>query len=767
MTTRIHKASKNQSGRRGWSVTFNHPLRRDGRGNYGLQIRRGLGTRDDAEADRLVEQLNTLLADQSWWSLDRRAEAALQFENIVVSAFFDDIEGGKNNSKGLRDGCIPLPPPGEGYARVMLVGTTGAGKTTLLRQLIGSDHKRDRFPSTSTAKTTTCDIEIIMGPGPFEAAVTFMSEHEVRCAVEECLEEACIGVIRGFDDSGIAGAFLEHREQRFRLSYPLGAWQQSETTNEIDNQYEMGYEYEAPEMDTLPVGEAVGSDDVTGNNERLRGYVAQIREIATEVRQRVAEERGDFRDMDNANQRQDWQEDFTNALYENQDFSRLSLDIMEVIQDRFDLIEAGRFERGATAWPNVWYCQELDRGTFLKHVRWFTSNHNQQFGRLLTPLVDGIRVRGDFQPARIELRDENRRLVLLDGEGLGHSAKEATSVSTGVTEKFSETDMILLVDNAESPMQAAPLELLRSVGNSGHVHKLAVAFTHFDQVRGDNLREHQDKRNHVRASIGNAIASLRESLGPLVTETLERRLAENDFYLSYLDQPVEKIPRGFIEDMKTLLDRMQQSAESLESVEVGPIYQVARLELALRDASDGFKQPWLGRLGLSYHDGVPKEHWGRVKALCRRIANSWRNEYNGLKPVADLVRQLQTSISLWLDNPSGWARQPESEDERQEAIDAVRRRVSDGIHSLAERRLITSHRSDWRTAFGFSGTGSSTHRARRMAQIYDSAAPSITSVMDIPTKEFLDEVIELVCAAVSDVGGWVEGVRDRQTVDVA
>ena len=229
-----------------------------------------------------------------------------------------------------------------------------------------------------------------------------------------------------------------------------------------------------------------------------------------------------FLALKNANQRQDWLEYFTNALYENQDFGQLSLDIMDVLAERFELTVAGDFERSATGWPTIWNYEEEDRGTFLRQVRWFSSNHDQQFGRLLTPLVDGIRVRGSFQPAAIELQNGHRQLVLLDGEGLGHSAKEATSVSTKVTEKFTEVDMILLVDTSQSPLQAAALELLRSVGSGGHGHKLAIAFTHFDQVKGDNLGSYDKRRSHVRASISNAIGSLRESLGAPVAEILEK-----------------------------------------------------------------------------------------------------------------------------------------------------------------------------------------------------------------------------------------------------
>ena len=390
-----------------------------------------------------------------------RTEAAQKFDKVIVSAFYDGIEVGKVKSRDLRENFIPLPTPDDGYARVMLVGSTGAGKTTLLRQLIGSDPNRDRFPSTSTAKTTTADIEIVIANSPFEAAITFMTEHEVRCAVDECLEEACIGVIRKRDDSGIADALLEHREQRFRLKYPLGDWQQEQPGQEVDDdQYEMDYGYgdEEAEPETLADDEIVGGSEITDNNARLIEYIARIKEIALSVQEQTETKRGTFQDMDNANQRQDWLEDFTDALYEDQDFTQLSLDIMDDIEKRFTMIETGDFERSATSWPTLWYYEEENRNKFLKQVRWFSSNHDRQFGRLLTPMVDGIRVRGPFQPSTIQLQDDDRKLALLDGEGLGHSAKEATSISTKVTEKFVETDMILLVDNAQSPMQAAPLE---------------------------------------------------------------------------------------------------------------------------------------------------------------------------------------------------------------------------------------------------------------------------------------------------------------------
>jgi len=756
MTGIAYTATKTRSGRPGWSVIFSHPCRSDARGKFGLKVRRGLGTSDDTKADRLVNQLNELLADQSWWSLDRRKDAERQFDGIVVKAFFDSMEVGKVQPKERRDEMIPLPTHDDGYARVMLVGTTGAGKTTLLRQLVGSDHNRDRFPSTSTAKTTTADIEIVTGKDrPFKAAITFMSEHEVRCAVEECLEEACASVIRGQDNEGVARALLEHPEQRFRLSYPLGSWQQESPNHEMEDLFDD----EESEEDTLPEEEVVPALELAKNNKRLREYVDRVRKVASEVHDSIMPSMGEYHRIENATRRQEWIEGFTDELYENQTFSRISLDIMDSVRDRFDLISEGIFEPEEADWPTLWYYENSDRSVFLKQVRWFTGNHHQQFGRLLTPLVDGIRVCGPFQSELNELQDGPRRLVLIDGEGLGHSAREATSVSTKVTERFRDVNMILLVDNAQSPMQAAPLELLRSVGSSGHGHKIGVAFTHFDQVRGDNLRTGTQKVNHVDASIGNALSSIRESLGAPVTEILKMQLDNRKFYLGGLDRSADRIGRRFVGEIRKLLDIMQHSSEPSEPVQAAPNYSVRRLELALRDAADEFKQPWSGRLGLSYHQSIQKEHWGRIKALCRRIANGWENEYSGLRPVADLVRQLQGSISRWLDDPDGWTSEPENEDEKKAAVDNVRQQVFTDIHRLADSRLIGSHPAEWRTAFsGFSGKGSSLGRAKEMSLIYESAAPSIGSVMDSSAQEFLDQVLKIVRDAVVDAGGEVFGI---------
>ena len=132
-----YSASLSQTqGRSGFSVIFRHPARRDDvSGKLGLRVRRGLGTRDEAEANKLRDELNVLLGNPEYHDASARAEAARRFDSRVVDIFFDKMVPEETDFGALRQAVIALPESGtDGYRRVLFLGTTGAGKTTLVRQ---------------------------------------------------------------------------------------------------------------------------------------------------------------------------------------------------------------------------------------------------------------------------------------------------------------------------------------------------------------------------------------------------------------------------------------------------------------------------------------------------------------------------------------------------------------------------------------------------------------------------------------------------------
>jgi len=575
-----------------------------------------------------------------------------------------------------------------------------------------------------------------------------MPEHEVRAHVEECLEEACLEAVESHSDAKVMGAFLQHREQRFRLSYVLGSCTEASSADES----EFAFEDEDLTEVEINESEAVGMEERSRNLLHLQRYLERIKRVTEEVEKVVANTLGPLLDQKTADDRAAWLELFGNEAFAHKDFPEIALDVMDDILDRFSSITAGTIERGTSGWPILWFYDNETRSEFLSHVRWFSSNHHKQFGRLLTPLVDGIRVQGPLYPTSPELNRADR-LVLLDGQGLGHTATTASSVSTKITQRFDSVDMILLVDNAQQPMQAAPLALLREVGSAGFGDKLAIAFTHFDQVKGANLGSFEQKREHVVASVGNAIASLRDIVGAGVAGALDRQIERQSTFLGGLDRPSAKIPVGYQRELGHLVQAMQKASAPAEPVDCVPQYEFKGIEIAMHDAIDAFRDPWRARLGLSYHDAIAKEHWTRVKALSRRLANGWADEYDTLMPVADLEARLREEASKWLDRPAGWSPHPKNDEEREAALDKIRQAVHKRISELTKRRLKEDQVASWRVAYDHSGSGSAMRRARTIDDIHLAAAPNISAAMSQDAREFLNKLYEILREAIGEAGG--------------
>lgn len=754
-----YRASKSRSSRPGWSISFRHPLRNDSQGRPGLKMRRGLGTSDESEADAMIVEMNIILADQSWWNAAKRPEAALRFRKPVVDAFFDEIQAGRDNPETLREESIHLPNKDDGYSHVLFVGTTGAGKTSLLRQLIGSDPDEDRFPSTAPAKTTIADIEVIQSEGDFDAAVTFFTEFQAQANIEECVSDAALAVLEDAPIDKVADRFLSHRDQKFRLSYILGPWRTGASGDEQD---EMSFD-EKPDSAVPLDDEAVLTEmERLANREAIVGYVERISELTRFVEKKIADELGVDPKVDGPDQdaaKQLVEENFDGYLTQEEGYHDLVQDILEAVRSRFDLITAGQLRLRPSGWPELWVFNSTNREEFIRHIRWFSSNFWPQFGRLLTPLVDGIRVRGPLFPDFLE---GHPRLVLIDGQGLGHTPDSSSSVTTHVTRRFGQVDVILLVDNAQQPMQAAPLSVLRAVASSGHHRKLAVAFTHFDQIKGQNFQRFTDKRAHVMASVLNALSSLRDVLGVTVVNAIERGIDPRCFMLGGVDRDLTTLPTRAADYMKSQLSEMvdffRRAIEPPPPAKVRPVYDPTGIGFAVQDAMSKFQGPWLARLGIGTYEGFRKEHWTRVKALNRRIAGELDDEYDTLRPIADLATQLRESVSRFLNNPIDWNRTDADDEERQLAIDPIRQVIEVALRDLAVRRLVQTHLTDWRTAYdgpGARGAGSTSRRAAAIHGIYDAAAPIPDAVMTELSAAFLREIRAIVIKAIEDCGGEV------------
>jgi energy-coupling factor transporter ATP-binding protein EcfA2 len=736
------KASKSK-GRQGWCVIFFHPLLRDVQGKN-RRVRRGLGTRDDAEADKLVEELNLLLSDQSYWSAAERERASREFDDRIVRAFYDDLKSQRQDAWESRDLVVPLPGPERGYSRVLLLGATGSGKTTLLRQLIGSHPINDRFPSTSTAKTTVFDTEIVLAEGPFRAVVSFLSREHTRYYVEECVLAAIVAQIEGATPHEQIRRLLTHAEQRFRLSYLLGTLQEKVEDDEEDDEDETAGE------ETSEIGE----EEREALRNRLREFTNRIAVLGEESKASVS----NTLNVDPKNlppvEREAFQEILEGELQADENVQAIIDDLMDEIETKFDLINQGEVERDHTGWPVRWTFETTDRTEVIRSLNKFSSNYAPNFGHLLTPLVQGLRVAGPFSPEWTE-DGELPKVVIMDGEGLGHTPDTALSLPTHLTKRFDQSDVILLVDNATQPVQAGAQLAIRSIVSAGYVPKLVVAFTHLDLVVGDNLPTASAKREHVQASLDNAIHALEKSVSPATARALRRHLGERVFFLSRINEPLSGGKGRTQSELVKMIKVFEKAILPPEPIEVRPVYDTANLVICVCMAADAFYKNWLARLGLAYESGVPAEHWTRIKALSRRFALQWADEYDTLRPVADLIQLLSERFEVFISNPREWQPQQPKEEEAQAAIDQVKQEVYKRLHNAISDRMFHQRLKEWDAAYLHRGPGSTRDRARDIRGIYEEAAPVPSEKPTSEAIEFLDKIRSLFREAAEAAGAKV------------
>ena len=729
--------AKQNPGRSGWLVEFRHPLRYDSNNKQGRKTRKGLGTQSEGEAQQLVEQLNELLRNERLHSLGARSEALKQYGDKITEIFYAEIEPRGGTALQLRDKLLPLPSRESGYARVLLVGAPGAGKTTLLRQLIGTHPKSERFPSTSVNRTTTFPTEVVLSGGAYECVVTFMSEHETRFEVEESLSAAFIEAIGG-NTKLVVREFLEKSDMRFRLKYLLGDYDAGK--NEADPYDDDNNE----EIEKLLGTETLSSTEREKLNHTLSAFIDRINVMGSEAKTAFESGHGPIADMspEDRNAALDLIE---GPIADSDSFVELVSDILDEIRNKFDLVTVGNFEKTTTGWPKAWYVKKSlsDRTSFLAAIRFFSDNHHKSWGKLLSPLVNSMRVAGPFKP---NWANQTARLIIVDTEGLGHKADASADLPEQILAHLHEADVILLVESAKSGMtNFATGKALEAVVNTGHTRKLAVIFTNMDLVKGDNLKG-LAKFDHVFGGLRNIIDNqLAKNVSAGAARSLLEHLEASTFYVGLINEldPVPAKP-----ELNKLLEYLASAQPPVFEPVAFPEYRDEKLGFAIQGAAKEFRHLWKGMLG--YVENVKPKPWQSIKALTRRYAEGWDDGFV-LRPTSNLNAALSSAIPQFLETPISWSGNPTS-DQKRETIDRIKSKVTKDIPLLSNRRLREQAQLQWNEAYSLQGNGTTRVRAHIIEGIFEKFVPVPDAAsVDQQVWEFLDEVKGIVLKAIDEI----------------
>jgi hypothetical protein len=152
-----------------------------------------------------------------------------------------------------------------------------------------------------------------------------------------------------------------------------------------------------------------------------------------------------------------------------------------------------------------------------------------------------------------------------------------------------------------------------------------------------------------------------------------------------------------------------------------------------------------------------------------------QDEYDTLKPVADLIAGLQTALYGFMSEPVAWQpRTPgEEDDARATVIARIRQEINTRLHDLARKRIKDERVADWIRAFSRRGPGSGNARKEDVLAQYGAAAPTPsnevwalvlrhadrTTGAATPPEDakFLLEMCTLIAEAVQAGGGMLRG----------
>ena len=631
------------------------------------------------------------------------------------------------------------------------MGVPGAGKTTIVRQLIGTNPDTERFPSTSVNRTTTFPTEVAMREGTqYEAVVTFMSEHETRFEIEESLSSAIVEAVDGVTKK-VARALLEKSDMRFRLKYLLGDFVQ-DSDSEVDP-YD---DEEADDTKDPDGGSSLTAEEKAQNQQTLAGYISRVVDLAERLKVELETDQGQIESMP-AEDRSAALDLIEEQAVASDEFLELVSDILDELRTKFSHVTGGQFEKTTTGWPNAWHIKVKagERDSFLKSVRFFSGIAYQSWGKLLTPLVNGLRVIGPFKPS---WADQAARLVLVDTEGLGHKANATADLPEQVLTLLHDADVVLLVDSAKNGMtNFAAGKALEGVMNTGHTRKLAVVFTHMDAVKGDNLKG-QSKLDHVFGGLRNVVENqLAKNISAEAARYLLDHLSTSTFYVGRID---ELDPKPAKPELLKLLAHLSSAQPPVFQPVAFPEYGQDHLVLAIQEAARDFRQQWQGTLGLAAHKDSKPKAWQTIKALSRRYAEGWDDGFV-LQPTSNLVASLSSAVSRFLETPIGWTGNPTAEQKR-ETIDRIKTAVTKQLPKLSTRRLREQPQPVWHEAYSLRGPGSTFERRMRIEGIYEKWVPVPDSRGDRLVFDFLNEVKEVV---IGSVHGVEQEVRAAEGID--
>lgn len=573
-------------------------------------------------------------------------------------------------SQKALDAVSPVPVD---LPRLYLLGDTGAGKTTIIRKILGTE--KSKFPTTRQTRTTVAPTEyVIQDSHEFDITVVLKLLSEVEGYVDEILKEAITKYQKDKAKDKIVKNLKQTSDQRFRLYYLLS----KEFSDKI---------------------------------------AEQIIEFAPMLDEQVAE--------------------YQKAFPEDQEETGIFVDLaLDALNDNYASISSNIIAEVQRMSANTCEGQQLDSsGKVYKY-----SNTNQEHFiskckeilssevNSISPLIEYARIRGSMSAPWINSGTE---VVIIDGEGIGHDAKEVGQLSSRHYDYFYQSDAILLIEESKKPFVAGGKSALKSIFKRGYREKLLVLFTKLDEVElyDEDDPTNEDKIEEVKDGLTNVLASLKE-------EGLEIDLSDNGiFYLGGLKE--DSVNENSIAQISSVLSHAQTLSTFTQTF-IKPEYDFEMLSAFLVESTNKFNELYRGML--------KKRHWKTIEAFNRRM-DMGIDGFRMFTPITDFEEKINNEIEEFISQPISWEKEV-TDKLKQQSLDRIKREFNKLILAFARSEIIAVPNEAWKTAYMYSGKGSTFKRRADIETILKKSVPPLASSEN--AKEFKNHVKKILAKAITN-----------------
>lgn len=563
---------------------------------------------------------------------------------------------------------IPVNMP-----KLYLLGDTGAGKTTIVRKILGTEELK--FPSVQQKRTTVAITEYVLSKDlPFQATYLFKTKAHIAHLVAEILE---IAVDRAYTHyrktplaiDAVAETLEETPDERFRLRYILTAEQRAEAAQEI--------------ISFMPSLDATVRR-LCSDLQSTEGELDIVVEMALD-------------------QHRDTLEAIKASILE-----QISIKVSEVCG-------------GHKLFSDVdfWQHSAKNLADFIAQAKLVLSSTSQS----ISPVIEYARLQGNLLAPWLP---KNPELILIDGEGIGHDARETASrLSARHFDYFHFADSIILVEECRKPFASGGKSAIEEIVRSGYSKKFNLVFTKLDEVEvGDDEDSNRaDQIRSVRKGLANVKNALKENGAALDIED------ERIYHLSNMNRP--KLDADSVNEIGRLLDAIRKTFERTKPQFVEPTYDFEMLSSYLSNSSRNFSGKW--------DEILRAKHWQTVKALNRRMC--WKeDEFRDMKPVADFHSEVTRELEHFISRPSSWV-ESATQSLQEESITRVRQEFSKKLLEFARTVILTDYGNDWNNAMDLRGPGSTADREKLIDHILKEALPDYQAPQAIKMKDSIKQLL--------------------------